>query len=71
MMRKIIELRAGDTIPNGAKLINTRTERGNIIGTSRQIKPGIPFLTPDIETTTTHYQEVPVYVYEVETSEES
>lgn len=69
-MRKLVELRAGDEIPEGAKLISKRYVRGRIIDCSVTIIPGrIPLFSSDIQRTELVYEQVPVFTYEVEISD--
>lgn len=62
MGRKLVELRAGDRIPEGAKLVHTREGRGRLLGT-RIIDQG--FFNGG-QHRVYDYESVPVFVYEVE-----
>ena len=65
-MKRIVELKAGDVVPEGAKLINTRITRGREIDRTREYFPGV-FTSRYRDTVT--YEELPIYVYEIEQSE--
>ena len=66
-MKRIIKIKEGEKVPENATLLRVEKERGKLINTSYEREGFFPFHT---DYKIYHYEQIPVFYYEVEENDE-